>query len=220
MKKEAPDCALVQAQSGIPDRYYGSGHLACRAARNSEAKIIVHASDGNPVSRERLVRSGLPPLDFPRFRAECAYSVLEAELPRGGEILILLDPLGDFLEGEIYRRVIPKIAQLPKRAATMLFVLKKEGHERDYETCRGEHLKGAWVMSCPPLRRDCRFRKIRGEGSRHVEFLLFAPRLLRSANAEELKNRLKCFAKKLARILCLCGEKAEMLKPQIVGRDL
>ena len=220
LAKAAPDCALVKAQPDIPDRYYGSGHLACRAARAAGAKIIVHASDGVSSSRKRLVESGLLPLDFPGFKPECAYSVLESELPPDGEILLLLDPFGDFLECGIYQRVIPKIAKLPPHAATMLFVLRKWKNEGKYDERRNEYLKGAWVMSCPPLPRDGRFRKILGERSRHVELLLIAPHLLSSADAEGLRRRLNDFAEKLAGVLPLpCEILKPMLKPQVIGRD-
>ena len=216
-------CALSTAQDEIATRrYYGSGHLACRAARAAGAKIIVHASDGDSSSRKRLVESGLLPLDFPGFRPECAYSVLESELPPDGEILLLLDPFGDFLECEIYRRVIPKIAKLPPHAAAMLFVLKEKEREGEYEKVRDKHLGGAWMMRCPPLipKRDGgAIQTVRGETRRHVEFVLVAPRLLSSASAGKLRKRLNDFAEKLAAVLGLSGDDAEMLKPQVIGRD-
>lgn len=215
---ELGECALSSAQTKITGirRYYGSGHLACRVARASGAKIAVHASDGDSASRERLVRSGLLPLDFPDFNPECAYSVLKSELPPDGEILILLDPFGDFVECGLYRRVIPKIAELPPHAAAMVFVLKKEERESEYENLRDKYLKGAWVMRCPPLMNAC-IPTVRGEKSRHVEFLVVAPRLLTSASAEELRKRLICFAQKLAFILRLPCQDAKRMMPQIIG---
>ena len=217
------ECALSAAQVKIASRcYYGSGHLACRAARAVDARIIVHASDGSPLLRRRLVRSGLLPLDFPGFKAECAYSVLESKLPPDGEILLLLDPFGDFLKCGIYQRVIPQIANVPPHVATMLFVLKENEHAREYERLRNKYLDGAWVMRCPPLirKRDGgAIQTVKGETRHHVELLLIAPRLLPSPNIEELRKRLNCFAQKLAAVLHLPDEQAEMLKPKIIGRD-
>ena len=222
LKKETPDCALVQAQPDIPDRYYGSGHVV-RLAAGGNAKVLF--SDQCPNKREILSREGkfgFTELKARRFDPRDGYSALNAI--NHGDLqadLVLIDPFSDFLKCR-QDDVLPRIKDASEKAAIVLFVLDMDTGKRSsgsvknigkqWRGNRGKFMDGALSMSCPPLGHF--------DGIKYrTEVVLAAPQLTR-ASTGELQNRLECFAQKLAKVFCLCGEQAETLRPKIVGRDL
>ena len=218
LAKIAPECALIQAQKGMPSRYYGSGHVV-RLAAEGKAEALV--SDHCPDKREILRReTELMELKARAFDSRNGYSVLNSI--NNGFInadLVLIDPLGDFLL-KWQDAVLPQIANAAKRTAIVLFALdmdtgksssgpgvKKIGAK--WQTNRKKHLAGALSMSCPslPFPDTSKYR---------ADVVLTGPGV---PGGEELQKRLSDFAEKLAAALNLSDEEAEMLKPRVIGRE-
>ena len=211
----APDCALVQAQKEMPRRYYGSGRVV-RAIAGENAKVFF--SDRCPEKRRILSHEGFTELEARGFDPRDGYSVLNSI--NQGHIcadLVLIDPFGDFLQCR-QDDVLPRIAEASKRTAIVLFALdmntgksKSRTVERISEKWREnkeKHLAGALTLSCPPLGSY--------DGKKYkVEVVLSGPNV---SAADGLRAQLSDFAEKLADVLGLFGENAEMLKPKVIGR--
>ena len=134
--RELPeDLALRMAQIEIEkDRYYGSGLLVKKIAKQVGGDVCVLVNDSCPKRRKRLEREeGLFLLkeEFSGISAD-AYEAFEEIVCQGklekGD-LVLIDPFDDFLnpnKGEHYKEVIPQIKETIKQdAAVILFALNK-----------------------------------------------------------------------------------------------
>ena len=196
--------ALLDAQAEIAEgRYYGSSFLVCRAAENAGKTAQVFASDKDQNTRKELADYGICELKREGFDAQDGYSVLDCV--RKNE-MVLIDPFGDFLPREVKadseKQIIRKIARESKQknATIVLFVLNKDPENcvgKKYQQLKEEHLRDAWVLSCPPLEKNT---GVRGESTYHLEVLLVSPRL-KEANAKALHDRLRDYAKALTKIL-------------------
>ena len=215
LAKAAPECALVEAQRKISAGcYYGSSHIA-RLAANKD--IEVFASDRSESCRGELEGSGIRLMDekaFPGFNAEDAFTVLDVEVPQGVETAVLLDPFAEFVRKKQHFDIIPQIARRVRDMSVILFVpVPKSRKWRDcYAGIRDLFLPGMWTMSCRPIKGG----RVLGEENHIANVVLCTPHL---SAAAELRNRLDNYAGKLAKILELSGDDAEMLKPQVIGRD-
>ena len=218
LAKIAPECALVQAQQGMPSRYYGSGHVVRLAARG---KAEVFVSDRCPDKREILRNeTELMELKARDFDSRDGYSALNSIYDRFiNADLVLIDPCGDFLP-RWQNQILPLIANAAKRTAIVLFALdmdtgksssgpevKKIGEK--WQTNRRKRLAGALSMSCPPL-------PFPDTSKYRADVVLIGPDML---GTEELQKRLSYFAEKLAAVLDLSDGEAEMLKPRVIGRE-
>ena len=218
LAKIAPECALVQAQKGMPSRYYGSGHVVHLAARGKTEALV---SDRCPDKREILRNeTELMELKARGFDSRDGYSVLNSI--NNGFInadLVLIDPFGNFLP-KWQDEVLPKIANAAKRTAIVLFALdmntgKSSNRPRvktigkKWQTNRKKHLAGALSMSCPPL-------PFPDTSKYRADVVLTGPDAL---GMEELQKRLSDFSEKLATVLDLSDREAEMLKPRVIEKE-
>ncbi len=204
--------ALRAAQSDIHNgRYYGSGLVVRRtAAAAGGRRFRVLSGDTCPARRDRLRACDLWMLDeaLPGIGADSSqdrydgYRALGpiARASREGGLL-LIDPFfDDFLEQRA-RTVVPQMRAVAERAAVLLFALNQNPRSRigrRFDALLEDHLRGAWRMTCPPLRHSV----VRGESSYHAEVVL-AARLLREGkrvrDVDVLHRCLTEFAKLLAR---------------------
>ena len=224
------DTALLAAQPEISQgRYYGSGHLVWQAAENAGAdNIAVFASDSHKGRDFELRNSGLTPVAeampgavapvLPGGHAPPydAYACLRhwAERARLPGDLALVDPFGNFLPRKS-GVVIPQVAAASKKAPVVLFALNLEPTNKVGERFHASlkaHLPHALKMTCPPVAKT----GVKGEGKYHADVVLSVPPgLLKTGGLQE---RLSDFAEKLAGVLGLSGEQAEMLKPKVIGQ--
>ena len=223
-----PNCALRAVQTDIGEkRYYGSGLVARRTANASEAwSVRVVAGDGDSGRRKRLQRAGLVMIeeDFPdcdpvadRYDAYDVLGRIGARLTVSD--LVLIDPFREFLPRHA-RSVVPKLAELVRSAAVLLFALNLDPHNqvgRQFDALVEEHLPGAWRLSCPPLPD----RGVKGESKYHAEIVLATRDLLPPCPGEEsstvraLRTRIESHAQHLAGVLDV---PAERLAPRVVGK--
>ena len=201
LKEYAPDCALVQAQSCVPDRYYGSGHVV-RLAAGGNAKVLF--SDQCPNKREILSRQGkfgFTELKARGFDPRDGYSALNVVNQGGIQAdLILIDPCGDFLPR--HGALLPHIAEASKRVAVVLFVLNKiptNNIGKDWAKNKKKFLPNAWTLSCPRLA----YSEVKGESTYDVEVILAAPCLQNSGKEtlREFNGRLSDFADAVCRVV-------------------
>ena len=183
------DCAL---QDGQPDiragKYYGSGVLVRKLGDSLGARVTVFASDRKEERRERLRGAGLRPLEeaFPQvgepdnYDAYRALEVIRSETTRND--LILIDPFDDFLRPDAdgcnrAEHVLPMLGQIANRSTVLLFVLNEDPFGRvgrRFDELLQNHLSGAVVMSCPPIRES----KVNGESKYYADVVLAGPDLV------------------------------------------
>ena len=221
------DTALLDAQPEIAQgRYYGSAHLVWQAAENAGAKNFVQicASDSDARRARQLRDSGLRPMQevvFPLVSPDGktppydGYDFFDAivDSHQPGD-LTLIDPFGNFLPRKS-GRVVPRMAEMSKRAAAVLFALNLNPNNlvgQRFDGLLKAHLSGALRMTCPPIRKS----GVKGEGTYYADVVLAAPDV---SAADGLRAQLSAFAEKLADVLGLSGENAEMLKPKVIGRE-
>ena len=213
LKNAAPDCALVKAQPDIPNRYYGGGHVV-RFAAEENAKVFF--SDYCPNKRKILSgEEGFTELKARGFDPRDGYSALNS-INRGhiDADLVLIDPFGTFLPRKS-GTVVPQMAEASERAAAVLFALNLDPANsvgRRFNSLLKARLPDGLKMTCPPIPKS----GVRGEATYYADVVLAGPGV---SEADELQGRLSAFAKKLAAVLRLSGDDAEMLKPQVIGRD-
>ena len=204
LKEYAPDCALVQVQSCVPGRYYGSGHVVRLAALAAGAQAEVYASDRCPNRRRILSEEGFKPLEGHMLDPCDGYSVLDAVNKDGeGDIradLVLIDPCGDFLPN--HDALLPRIAEASKLVAVVLFVLNKiptNNIGKDWAKNKKKFLPNAWTLSCPRLA----YSEVKGESTYDVEVILAAPCLQNSGKEtlREFNGRLSDFADAVCRVV-------------------
>ena len=225
---------LREAQSEIGDgrcRYYGSGTLVrMMAERAGWEGVRVFTADRCTERRKRLRDSGLSMLNdaFPHCGAGTApydaYAAFEEIVREAEETdLVLLDPFASFLRHKA-RSVIPQMRKMISgrtgRGAVVLFALNLNPDNcvgKRFDALLKEHLKGAWRMKCPPLSGT----GIRGEGKHRAEVILAARFLLEHESGcrdvAALWRRLNDLGETLSGVLHLSGQKARMLKPEVIG---
>ena len=207
--------ALSDAQPDIRARkYYGSSHIARNAAGGA---VSVYASDRDQSRRAALKESRIPLMDgelFPGFNHSDAFSVLDAEIPKDGETIVLLDPFACFVKEYEYLRIFPKISKRMGETAIILFapVPKRKKWRSQYSKAKRFFLPETRTMSCPPIKCG----GLDGEENYAPDVIVAAPNL---SGADELWERLNVLAEKLAKALDLCEEGADMLKPEVVKRN-
>ena len=223
------ECALQDGQPNIrASRYYGSGMLARNLGDSLGGQVSVFASDCNEGRRERLREAGLRPLEdvFPQlgepgnYDAYRALDAIRRETTRND--LILIDPFADFLKPDENRcnraeSVLPMLSQIAKSSTILLFVLNKDPFNcvgRRFDELLTKHLKGAFTMTCPPMRMS----GIKGEGKCHADVVLAGPDLVSDpGEAAYLRCRLELLAQMLADVLGLSERGYMMLRPQAIG---
>ena len=98
----------------------------------------------------------------------------------------------------------------------MLFALNLDPRNRvgrRFDALLQEHLRGAWRMTCPPLRGTA----VRGESKHYAECVLAARPLLEPEAVRDLdvlRERLTGFAERLAGVFGLPDDR---LAPRVVG---
>ncbi len=219
--------AQVDIERGL---YYGSGPIARHAARAAGCDDVhVLSGDTSSARRRRLRESGLSMLDavFPPQGTEDVngvrdgydgYAILHAIAndAQGGD-LVLIDPFFDDFVRCRASTVVPKMAEIARNAAALLFALNPSPGDvagRRFNVLLEEHLRGAWRMTCPPIRD----RSVRGESKYHAEVVLAARSLIERASTDDsglLWKRLTAFTKQLA---CVLGLSPERLTPRLVGQ--
>ena len=175
-------CALRLAQTDFGERrYYGSGLVVRRTADAcGYPGVRVLASDKNPARRKRLRARGLSPLneDFPGCGGDedefDGYAALDQIAPgaRDGDLL-LIDPFEEFLPDRA-SAVVPRLAEMARRASVLLFALNPDPNDpdgRQFDDLLAGHLPGAWRMTCPPLSSET---GVRGESRYHADVVLAA----------------------------------------------
>ncbi|MDE0412680.1 MAG: hypothetical protein OXI37_10785 [Gammaproteobacteria bacterium] len=221
--------ALHDAQPEIAEgRYLGSGmlvHHFARSLRNS--RIQVFTADSDTERRKKLMANGLQVLDeLPSFSDTCsstgeydAYTFFKGYASQSEEQdLVLIDPFAGFLSSKSHT-VIPQIEIAAKRASVLLFALNRDPFDsvgRQFDDLLETHLKGAVIMTCPPLRDSC----IDGESEYYAEIVLAAHALNKDSYARDaLLTRLDFFSKQLGGVLGLSDRSRPILKPRIIGRN-
>ena len=220
------DTALLEAQPEIAQgRYYGSSHLVWQAVENAGVKNTqIYASDSDAGRARKLRNSGLlpvteiifPPLspnsNTPPYDGYDFFDPIVASYQQGD--LALVDPFGDFLPRKS-GIVIPQIAAASKKATVVLFALNLDPGNRvgrRFDALLKAHLPNALKMTCPPIGNSM----VKGEGTYYADVVLAGPNV---SDAGGLQIQLSAFTEKLAAVLGLLNEQAEMLKPKIIGRD-
>ena len=220
------DTALLEAQPEIAqERYYGSSHLVWQAAENVGVKSAqIYASDSDAGRARKLRNSGLFPVadiilpslspnsNMPPYDGYDFFDPIAASCQQGD--LALVDPFGDFLPRKS-GIVIPQIAVASKKATVVLFALNLDPGNRvgqRFDALLKTNLPNALKMTCPPIGNST----VKGEGTYYADVVLAAPSAL---EVDGLQTQLSAFTEKLAAVLDLPDEQAEMLKPKIIGRD-
>ncbi len=214
-----PGAALEAAQPEIAaGKYYGSG----MAVRNLGGdRVSVYASDRCAERRERLRVAGLAMLEEaipgcpvpPGYDAYGAVEHIGREA--GPDDLTLIDPFGEFLEKAA--PVVRQLGKMAERSAILLFALNLDPFNRvgrRFDKLLEEHLKGAWIMTCPPIR----LTGVEGESTYHADVVLASPRL--SGNRREVAEfrcRLECLSGQLADALALSEHDLKKMQPRIIG---
>ena len=222
--------ALRTAQVGIETgRYFGSGLLVRHAARAAGCgDVRVLSGDASSARRRRLRECGLSMLheEFPPASTGADHGVQHghdgyrmlnviADDTQAGD-LVLVDPFFDRFVQCRASAVVPRIADIASRGAVLLFVLNPDPDDavgQRFDRILDEHLRGAWRMTCPPLR----YSSIRGESKYHAEAVLAArPLTERKAlhSTGLLWNRMAAFTRQLADVL---GIPPAGLTPRLVG---
>ena len=222
--------ALRTAQVDIEKgRYFGSGLLVRHAARAAGGGAVrVLSGDVSSDRRRRLRECELEMLheEFPPQSAEAdrgvqnghdGYKLLDtiATGVQAGDI-VLIDPFFDDFVQCRASAVVPRIADIATRGAVLLFVLNPSPMDvagRRFDALLGEHLRGAWRMTCPPLRAT----SVRGESKYHAEAVLAARQLTERRATDStglLWNRVAAFTRQLADVL---GLPRDRLTPRLVG---
>ena len=216
--------ALAEAQTEIGKcRYFGSSKLVRNLGqRHDRSNVCVFVNDCDPERLDKLCACCMRPLNeaFPDdFDHSCndAYAAFEkiAHGAKEGDV-VLIDPFGEFIRYKT-KTVIPQMEKMANSAAVVLFALNLQPDNRFgrcFDGLLNKHLKGAWRMTCPPLRGT----DIKGESRYYAEVVLAAHDLRGDCpKVTELRTRLKEFTCKLAKVLCLCDDGARMLMPRTVG---
>jgi hypothetical protein len=188
--------AVTAAQPHLEKRYYGSAHVVRYAARAVGQHAEVLVSDRDPGALHDLLCSGLTELQYPGFDAADGYSILKTEI---NPDLILIDPFDSLVSREA-PLILPEISKFSARVAIIVFVLIRDLMNADgkrYVALKTQHLSHAWSLRCPPLQDT----GIKGEANYTAEVLLIAPKLLMQPTAALLREKLKCFAKRLSEVL-------------------
>ena len=221
------DTALLEAQPEIAQgRYYGSSHLVWQAAENARVgEIFVHASDADKKRDLDLQNSGLLSMEEVNLQPSCptgnkspynAYDAfrnwVDSKICVSGN-LALVDPFGDFLPRKS-AVVVPQMARMSEQATVVLFALNLNPTNpvgRRFDRLLKAHLPNALKMTCPPICNST----VKGEGKYYADVVLAGPNM---SDAGGLQMQLSAFTEKLAAVLGLSDEQAEMLKPKIIGQ--
>lgn len=216
--------ALTEAQTGIDEcRYFGSGKLVHNLGKRLDADVPVFVGDCDSKRLKKLLACDLQLLKdaFPdafdhsgKYDAYAAFEKIACKARK--EDVALIDPFKEFLPRKA-EMIVPRMEEMADQAAVVLFALNKDPGNRvasQFDDLLKDHLKGAWRMTCPPLP----YRGLRGESQYHAEVVL-ASRDLRGdcPDTAGLKAGLEDLAWNLAKVLCLCGDGAQMLMPRVVG---
>lgn len=220
--------ALQQAQPEIGDgTYYGSGNLVrYQGERLGRDRVSVLVSDGDEDRRERLRKAGFSMLEetFPScgkpggYDAYIAFDIIRRET--GADDLILIDPFKEFLgpKGKA-EDVVRQIGETARRSAVLLFALNKNPfnrYGRKFDALLENHLKGAWIMTCPPIFSS----SVEGESKYFADVVLAAPILLEDGCAAAvLRTRLDGYTACLANALRLSQRGLQMLRSRIVRKQ-
>ena len=130
--------------------------------------------------------------------------------------VVLIDPFFDDFVQCRASAVVPKVADIATRGAVLLFVLNPRPNDvagQRFDGLLGEHLRGAWRMTCPPLRET----SVRGESTYHAEAVLAARQVTERGAKDStglLWNRVAVFTQQLADVL---GLPRNRLTPRRVG---
>ena len=223
------ECALRDGQSDIgAGKYYGSGMLARKLGDSLSGHVSVFASDRDEGRRKRLRGAGLQPLeeefsqlgDPANYDAYWALDVIRNATT--GNDLVLVDPFAELLDRgkdgcNRAEHVLPILGQIAKRSTVLLFVLNEDPFGREgrcFEELLRNHLSGAVVLSCPPIRES----KTKGEDKYFADVVLAGPDLVGDAGeAAYLRSRLELLARKLAEALELSESGHVILRPRVVG---
>ena len=222
--------ALRTAQVDIENgRYFGSGLLVRHAARVTGCGHV-RVLSGDVCSRRRrrqrecgleMLHEELPPLGVEADRGvqngHDGYKMLDA-IATGAQAgdVVLIDPFFDDFVQCRASAVVPRIADIATRGAVLLFVLNpspKDVAGQRFDGLLGEHLRGAWRMTCPPLRET----SVRGESKYYAEAVLAARQLTERRSQDStglLWNRVAAFTQQLADVL---GLPRDPLTPRLVG---
>ena len=227
LTKGALRTAQVEIENG---RYFGSGLLVQRAARAAACgEVRVLSGDISSARRRRLRECGLSMLhkEFQPQGAEAdhgvqyghdGYKMLDviATNAQVGDV-VLIDPFFDHFVQRRASAVVPKIADIANHGTVLLFVLNPSPVDvagQRFDRLLGEHLRGAWRMTCPPLCET----SVRGESTYHAEAVLAARQLTEKDCRDStglLWNRIAAFTRQLADIL---GFTSGRLTARLVGR--
>ena len=126
-----------------------------------------------------------------------------------------MGPFNEFLPRRA-PAVVPQMTAMAERAAVMLFALNLDPRNpigRRFDALLEEYLRGAWRMTCPPLRGTA----VRGEARHYAEVVLAARLLLDPEAVREvdvLRTRLMRFAERLSGVFSLPTDR---LAPRVVG---
>ena len=187
------------------------------ATRASAVRVLT--TDQDPERRKRLQYSGLTLInaDFPNANLSDAYEAFENDVipnAKDGD-LVLIDPFAEFLP-ERAPTVVPQMEEMSRRAAVLLFALNLDPENwvaRRFDKLLKDHLRGAWRLTCPPLKHV----GVQGESRHRAEVVLAARWLFdgkASSNVGALWERLTSFSEQLAGVLDLAKE---ALTLRIVG---
>ena len=213
--RKLSECAI---QDGQPDicagKYYGSGMLARKLGHSFGRHVSVFTSDRDEGRRERLREAGLRPLEeaFPRLGDPANYDAYRALDVIGSETtgndIILVDPFDDFLKLDAGRsnraeQILPILCRIADRSTVLLFALNEDPCNpvgRRFDELLQNHLNGAVVMRCPPIRKS----QVKGESYYYADVVLAGPDLVGDhAAVAHLRCRLELLARKLADALGL-----------------